>query len=105
MMPGPVRGAFLLDLKHIFLAWPPEERALVDGLLGMSPPFLSEAEAAADRSPVRDVEVLLSGWGCPNLDAAFLARAPRLRAVFYAAGSVGPERRRMGRAMREAILA
>jgi phosphoglycerate dehydrogenase-like enzyme len=88
MMPGPVRGAFLLDLKHIPLVWPPEERALVAGLLGMSPPILTEAEAAADPSPLRDVEVLLSGWGCPKLDAAFLARAPRLRALFYAAGSV-----------------
>ncbi len=87
-MNRPVHGAYLMDPKHIPLVWPPEERALVAGLLGTSPPFLTEAEAAADPSPLRDVEVLLSGWGCPKLDAAFLARAPRLRAVFYAAGSV-----------------
>ncbi|MET9699402.1 hydroxyacid dehydrogenase [Streptomyces sp. NPDC006529] len=33
-------------------------------------------------------EVLLTGWGCPPLDAAALERMPRLRAVVHAAGSV-----------------
>lgn len=36
------------------------------------------------------VEVLLTGWGCPPLDAAALARAPALRGVFHAAGTVRP---------------
>ncbi len=34
-----------------------------------------------------DVEVLLTGWGCPPIDAALLAAAPRLRAIVHAAGS------------------
>ncbi len=33
-------------------------------------------------------EVLLTSWGCPPLDAALLSRAPRLRAVVHAAGTV-----------------
>jgi phosphoglycerate dehydrogenase-like enzyme len=36
---------------------------------------------------VADVEVLVTGWGCPPIDAAVLAAAPRLRAVVHAAGS------------------
>ena len=35
-----------------------------------------------------EVEVLLTGWGSPRLDAALLARAPRLRAIVHAAGTV-----------------
>lgn len=35
-----------------------------------------------------DVEVLVTGWGCPPLDSAALAAAPRLRAVVHTAGSV-----------------
>jgi phosphoglycerate dehydrogenase-like enzyme len=35
-----------------------------------------------------EVEAVIGGWGMPRLDAAFLASAPRLKAVFYAAGSV-----------------
>lgn len=33
-------------------------------------------------------EILLTGWGCPPLDEAVLARAPHLRAVFHAAGTI-----------------
>jgi phosphoglycerate dehydrogenase-like enzyme len=34
------------------------------------------------------VDVLITGWGCPPLDEALLAAAPRLRAALHAAGSV-----------------
>jgi len=34
------------------------------------------------------VEILLSGWGCPRLDAATLDRMPKLRGAFHAAGTV-----------------
>lgn len=43
-------------------------------------------ERAARLLPIADV--LLSGWGCPRIDADVLARAPRLRAVVHAAGTV-----------------
>ncbi len=33
-------------------------------------------------------DVLLTGWGSPRIDASVLARAPRLRAVIHAAGTV-----------------
>jgi phosphoglycerate dehydrogenase-like enzyme len=34
------------------------------------------------------VEVLVTGWGCPRIDAAALDRMPQLRAAFHAAGTV-----------------
>lgn len=37
---------------------------------------------------LQEVEVIVSTWGMPRLDAALLARLPCLKAVFYAAGSV-----------------
>lgn len=37
---------------------------------------------------LKEVEVILAGWGMPVLDEGFLERAPNLRAVLYAAGSV-----------------
>jgi len=33
-------------------------------------------------------EILLTGWGCPRIDGAVLAHAPRLRAIVHAAGTV-----------------
>ncbi|WP_210569755.1 hydroxyacid dehydrogenase [Streptomyces sp. GESEQ-4] len=35
-----------------------------------------------------DAELLVTGWGCPPLDAAVLHAAPRLRAVVHTAGTV-----------------
>lgn len=46
---------------------------------------LSDADALAT---LADTEILVSGWGCPRLTADVLARAPRLRAVVHAAGTV-----------------
>jgi phosphoglycerate dehydrogenase-like enzyme len=43
---------------------------------------------AAVQQRLGTVEVLLTGWGCPPLDAEVLERAPRLRAVIHTAGSV-----------------
>lgn len=37
---------------------------------------------------LRDVEVLVTGWGCPPLTERDLDAAPKLRAVFHAGGSV-----------------
>jgi phosphoglycerate dehydrogenase-like enzyme len=45
----------------------------------------TEPQAAA---ALAGTEVLVTCWGCPPLDEAVLAAAPRLRAVVHAAGSV-----------------
>ncbi|GAB2466746.1 hydroxyacid dehydrogenase [Xylanimonas ulmi] len=48
--------------------------------------------AVTDLDQVADlldrVEVLVTGWGVPRLDADSLARMPRLRALFHAAGTI-----------------
>lgn len=57
---------------------------------------LVDVAAAPQRSDVlrthpallEDVEIVLSSWGAPKLTKEFLAAAPRLEAVFYAAGSI-----------------
>ena len=51
-------------------------------------PVLDDFSTARARAVLREVEVLVTGWGCPPLDAAVLAGAPRLRAVVHTAGSV-----------------
>lgn len=37
---------------------------------------------------LRDTEVIFSGWGAPRMDDDFLQHVPKLRAIFYAGGSV-----------------
>jgi len=53
----------------------------------LAPP-LDPIAVLARADLLAEVEVLFSGWNAPVLDEAFLKRAPRLRAVFYAGGSV-----------------
>jgi phosphoglycerate dehydrogenase-like enzyme len=42
----------------------------------------------AHREILERTEVILTSWGAPVMDEAFLSATPRLRAVFYAAGTV-----------------
>ncbi len=49
---------------------------------------LTKAEVTADPSILAEVEVIFTGWGAPVMDEAFLAAAPKLKAVFYGAGSI-----------------
>lgn len=60
---------------------------LEDLLDVMAPPM--SAETARTRPDLLGrMEVLLSGWGAPQLDAGFLKLCPNLRQVFYGAGSI-----------------
>jgi phosphoglycerate dehydrogenase-like enzyme len=43
---------------------------------------------AKNPNVLAEVEVILSGWGAPAMDAAFLEAAPNLRVVLYGAGSI-----------------
>ena len=49
---------------------------------------LDDLGTARARRLLAEVELLVTGWGCPPLDAAVLTAAPRLRAVVHTAGSV-----------------
>ncbi len=51
-------------------------------------PALDDLTTPRARDVLADVEVLVTGWGCPPLDASVLRDAPRLRAVVHTAGSV-----------------
>lgn len=50
-------------------------------------PLLDFASSRAERL-LPEVEILVTSWGCPIINAAVLKQAPGLRAVVHAAGSV-----------------
>nr|WP_236655373.1 hydroxyacid dehydrogenase [Streptacidiphilus carbonis] len=57
--------------------------------LGHDPELvLDEFDSPRARAVLADVEVLVTGWGCPRLDEELLRHAPRLRAVVHTAGTV-----------------
>lgn len=65
-----------------------EVLAAIERVARFDLPPLTAEQLAAEPGALREVEVLLTGWGAPTIDADLLARAPRLRAVLHAAGSI-----------------
>ncbi|MFD8492619.1 hydroxyacid dehydrogenase [Amycolatopsis sp. NPDC059657] len=69
--------------------YPKVVRAELESLTRWREPLTRE-QLASDPSALDGVEVLLSGWGAPQLDSVLLGHATSLRAVLVAAGSVRP---------------
>ncbi|KUN05992.1 hydroxyacid dehydrogenase [Streptomyces yokosukanensis] len=67
---------------------PAELRARLSARVRLAPGPARSSSPAAFPAEFAEAEILISGWGCPRLTADVLARAPRLRAVMHAAGSV-----------------
>jgi phosphoglycerate dehydrogenase-like enzyme len=82
------KGIFILRPDAYTAVYGPEERALIDELIDVVAPPQTAEEILAHPDILREVEVILSGWGAPLMDEAFLSYAPNLRAVFYGAGSI-----------------
>ncbi|MFJ9037145.1 hydroxyacid dehydrogenase [Streptomyces sp. NPDC102406] len=67
----------------------PRSMAALRSVCDLAPgPVLDDLTTTRAEQVLADVEVLVTGWGCPRLDADVLAAAPRLEAVVHAAGSV-----------------
>jgi phosphoglycerate dehydrogenase-like enzyme len=83
-----LRVAYLLDPEPYRLVYGPQQRDAVRRLAAGEPPVLTAADVAAETDALRHVDVLLTGWGVPPLDAGVLEQAPRLRTVLHGAGAV-----------------
>ena len=63
-------------------------RELLEKAVSLHPVLLSSANIEQEASKLKDVEVLFSTWGMPNLPPEKIALMPSLKVIFYAAGSV-----------------
>jgi phosphoglycerate dehydrogenase-like enzyme len=63
-------------------------RERIEALLPTRPGVVRCEDLPALKGELAEVEVAFSTWGMPSLDAAARACLPKLKAVFYAAGSV-----------------
>ena len=68
----------------------PEQRRRLGGLVTLlAESAVPDLGAVPDETAVR-VEILVTGWGAPRIDASVLGRMPRLRAIVHTAGTVAP---------------
>ena len=83
------RAVFAMDPVHLPLLFPAPLVARLQRTADIDPALVVRdfADPGA-ASALAGAEVLITGWGCPHLDADALAAAPRLRTVLHAAGSV-----------------
>ena len=81
-----VKGLYVL--KSFDVIYGEAEREDVAKLIDIYAPPQTPESVKDNPSILRDAEVILTGWGGPKMDEEFLAAAPKLRAVFYGAGSV-----------------
>lgn len=63
-------------------------REQLASLVNLIPEPIDQATFATRLPTLREVEVIFSSWGMPTMTAAQLDALPKLRAVFYAAGTV-----------------
>jgi len=83
-----LKGLFLLDIQHFDNVYGPQEREEIGRLVDIYAPLQTRETIAGNPAVLKDADVIFAGWGCPKMDEAFLLNAPRLKAVFYAAGSI-----------------
>ncbi|WP_320774650.1 hydroxyacid dehydrogenase [Streptomyces sp. CRN 30] len=90
--PGPghrPRAAVAMSPDAAAAVLDPESLAALRDLCDLAPlPVLDDLTTPRAKAVLADVELLVTGWGCPPLDAEALRSAPRLRAVAHTAGSV-----------------
>ena len=82
-----INGLFLLDARAREVTYGVDQLKIIDSCISQVGPPLTAETLAANLHRLRNVEVILSGWGMPLVDEAFLDAAPELKAIFYGAGA------------------
>ncbi|MFJ3303679.1 hydroxyacid dehydrogenase [Streptomyces sp. NPDC086549] len=88
-MPERPHAMFAMTAENVPHVFPPETLARLRESVEIDPTRVAQDFTDPGvRKALARTEVLITGWGCPRLDAAALDAAPELRAVLHAAGSV-----------------
>ncbi|HEY9249850.1 MAG TPA: hydroxyacid dehydrogenase [Rariglobus sp.] len=82
------KGLFILEPHAYELIYGDALRAKIARRVDLVAGIQTKDSVKEHPELLADAEVIFSGWGAPVMDEEFLAAAPRLRAVFYGAGSI-----------------
>ena len=82
------KALYILDPGPYEWIYGPTEREDISKLVDVIAPQQTAQSIREHPELLHDVQVILSGWGAPVMDEAFLDLAPNLKAVFYGAGSI-----------------
>lgn len=83
-----LKALYILDPGPYDWIYGPRERLDIAQLVDVYAPPQTVQSVRDNPALLRDAEIIISGWGAPELNEAFLAAAPNLKAVFYGSGSI-----------------
>lgn len=86
---GRKKGIYILAEETFSLVYGEEEQRDIARLVDVLVPPQTRASIEQNPEVLAEAEIILSGWGGPILDAAFLQAAPRLKLFLYGAGATG----------------
>jgi len=78
-----------MDAAALDMVMGEAERREVSRFVKFVAPPQTRQSIAENPDVLNDVEIIIGGWGMPILDRNLLSHAPRLKAIFYAAGAIG----------------
>ncbi|MDB5327086.1 MAG: D-isomer specific 2-hydroxyacid dehydrogenase NAD-binding [Phycisphaerales bacterium] len=84
-----LNGLYILDSDAFDLVYGESERTAIAEHVRMLSGPQTAVSIRANPHLLEEVDVIFSGWGMARADERFLAAAPKLKAIFYAAGAVG----------------
>lgn len=88
MSPNKPKALYIMGKNTFAQIYGTAEQADIARLVDVIAPPQTPDSIRENPALLANVELILSGWGCPKMDEAFLAHAPNLKAVFYGAGSI-----------------
>lgn len=83
-----LKGIYLLDADSYHKIYGEPERAAIARRVEIIAPPQTVDSITQDPTVLAEIDVIFSGWGMARLDKAFLTAAPKLKVVFYGAGSI-----------------
>ncbi len=81
-------AVYALSEKAFNQIYGPDQRCQIEAMVDVDAPLRTREVLRRDPSALQRAQIVFGGWGSPLFDAALLAHAPRLEAVFYGAGSI-----------------
>jgi phosphoglycerate dehydrogenase-like enzyme len=82
------KAIFVLDAPSLDVVYGAEEQRDLSRLVDFCGAPQTRESIQGNLPILAEAEIMLTSWGAPRLDHAFLEAAPKLRAVFHAAGSI-----------------
>ncbi|MDE1549289.1 hydroxyacid dehydrogenase [Jeotgalibaca caeni] len=83
-----MKSLFIMSDQLIDRDYTPEVRTEISKQVDVLEPFLTKENYHEHWELIEQADIIFSGIGAPKMDKEFLDRAPNLKAIFYAAGTM-----------------